>query len=265
MYFIDPHTHLDDLSYIDLEKMYLSGVRKLISPSQLCTAKPLSNDTIIEVWDYLLEVQFNRAKNAMIEPYAMIGISMVSTPKNDPTDLYKKLKEYIKMDKVVAIGEIGFEPMSRTCDDLAIQEKYVKKQIEICKGEDIRINFHTPNPPEVKKQYTKRLIEICKENEIDFSNIIFDHCSGANLSMVLDAGAWAAITVQPWRNITPEIAANLVSEYGSNKIMVDSDCSASYSDSLSVAKTAMELKRTNVPENDIEKVCSLNAQDAYKI
>jgi predicted metal-dependent TIM-barrel fold hydrolase len=79
----------------------------------------------------------------------------------------------------------------------------------------------------------------------------------------LDAGAYSAITVQSWRNMTPQIAAKLVKEHGSERIMIDSDCGGGPSDPLAVAKTAMELRRIGVGEKDIDKVCYFNGRQFY--
>jgi len=265
MNFTDPHTHLNDVSWENLQEMYLSGIREIVSPIQVAAGKAVSCGTIREIWDYLFEVQFARAENNFIKPYAMIGISMVSTPKGDPTELYELLPDYLGRPEVVAIGEIGIEPNSRTCKDLKQQEEFVRRQVKIAKDVGICVDFHTPNPPELKKEYTKKMLEICREFDMPMSKVIIDHSSGANIGTVLDAGASAAITVQPWRNITPDIAAEVIMEYGFDRVMVDSDYSGLPSDHLSVPKTAMALRRKGVSLENIEKVCSLNSKAVYGI
>ncbi len=265
MQFIDPHTHLVNLSDLDLEQMYLSGIRTIISPSHLPAAKALGSETIIDIWDYLLEVQFARAEKNMIKAYGMIGLSMVSTPKGDPSYLYKILPQYLKRSDVVAIGEIGLDPYSGTCKDLKHQEKYVNRQLEIAKKENICVNFHTPNRRDDKFKITNRLVDLCRDHKILMHKVIFDHCTDANMSIALDSGAWASITVQPWRNISPEIGAKTIKIYGTERTMIDSDCGTSKSDSLSVAKTAMEMKRLGINDNDINKTCYCNSKKAYGI
>lgn len=265
MNFVDSHTHLDELSWENLQQMYLMGIREIVSPVQLAAGKAVSCETIREVWDYLFEVQFARAENNFIKPYGMIGISMVSTPKDDPAELYEILPDYLKRPEIVAIGEIGVEPNSRTCKDLKQQEEFVIKQLAIAGDVGICVDFHTPNPPDMKKEYTKRMLELCTECGMPMAKVIMDHCTGANIGMALEAGAWAAISVQPWRNITPDIAADIIKEYGSERVMVDSDCSGLPSDPLAVPKTALALKRKGVSSEDIEKVCSLNSKGAYGI
>ena len=51
MYYIDAHTHLLDLSIASLKEMSLHNIRGVISPVHLGAFKPVSKDTIIDVWD----------------------------------------------------------------------------------------------------------------------------------------------------------------------------------------------------------------------
>ena len=265
MNLIDPHAHLNELTWTNLQEMYLSGIREIISPIHLDAGKAVGCETIREMWDYLFEVQFARAEKNFLKPYGMIGISMVSTPRGDATGLYELLPDYLRRPEVVAIGEIGIEPKSRTCKDVKQQEEIVTRQLEIATEVDIPVDFHTPNPPDVKKEFTKRILELCRNANLRMSKVIIDHCTEVNMEMVVDAGAWAAISVQPWRKVTPDLAADIITEYGFERIMVDSDFGGLPSDHLSVPKTAMALKRKGVSPENIEKVCSLNSKAAYGI
>ncbi len=263
MNYSDSHTHLDALSWSSLQQMYLSGVRKIVSPVQLAAGKAVSCETIQDVWDYLFDIEFARARGQLIEPYGMIGISMVSTPKEDPARLYELLPEYLKRPDVVAIGEIGIEPNSNTCKDLQQQEAFVRNQLRIAADVGICVDFHTPNASDVKKKYTQQMLELCKDAGLSLSKVVVDHCSEANIKMVIDAGAWAAVSVQPWRGITPEMAAETIQKHGYERVMVNSDCSGLPSDPLSVPKTAMAMKRKGISDEAIEKVCCLNCETAY--
>jgi len=263
MNYTDAHAHLDDITWENLEQMSLCGIRRIIAPVHLAAGKAVSCETIREVWDYLFDVQFGRAKNSGIEPYAMIGISMVSTPREDPAPLYAVLPEYLKRPEVVAIGEIGIEPASKTCTDLKQQEAFVRDQVALAKQADICVDFHTPFPPEAKREYTQMMLDISREIGLPMSKVIIDHCTDANLGLALDAGASAAISVQPWRGVTGETAADLIMAHGFERIMVDSDCSGLPSDPLAVPKTARALRKKGASEAHIADVCGMNSQRIY--
>lgn len=265
MLYIDGHCHVDALTWDNLKSMALAGIRGIVSPIQLGAAKPLKNIIIQSMWDYLIDVQYSRAKEHLIEPYGMIGISMVSTPSEDVEGLYNLLPEYLVKPGVVGVGEIGFEPNSMTCRNLEKQEEYVRKQVRIVKKAGVIVDFHVPHIPELKRKYTEKILQICIEEGLPMKKVAVDHCSEANLDIVVESGAWAAITVQPWRGITPERAAELVEKHGYERTMVDSDCSGLPSDPLSVPKTALAMRKIGMDEDIIEKVCYLNSCEFYEL
>lgn len=265
MYFVDSHLHLADMTWENLKSMYLAGVRVVVSPAQLGAAKPVSIETIKDVWDFTLEVQEVRAKEHFIKSYALIGISSISTPKDDLSVVLDWLPEYLKRPDVLGIGEIGIEPNSWTSKDLKFQERIVREQLKLLKKFNKAVVFHLPSAAENKIKYTRVLLDMCREYDIPMSKVVVDHCSEANLEMVLQSGAFAAITVQPWRDITPETAAGLIIKYGYDRIIVNSDCSDFPSDPLSVPKTAYALRNKGASENIIERTCCKNALEAYSL
>jgi len=265
MYFIDSHTHLKTLTWKNLEEMYLAGIREIISPIHFDAAKPIDNIVIIETWKYLVETHFSRAKSNFIKPHAMIGISMVGAPKDNPEMLYKILPDYLRREETVAIGEIGFEPSSRTNNNIDFQESLIRNQLKIAKKMNIPVVFHVPNPPELKKKYTEKTLSICKEHNMTMINVLIDHCSEINIKTVLDSGAFAGISVQPFRKMTPEMAAKIIKKHGYDKIMLNSDFGSLPSDHLAVPKTAFALKKLDCKDKEIEKVCCCNAREFYKI
>lgn len=252
---------MTDITYYDLEMMYMTGLREVVSPVNYTSAAPVSANTIIDAWNQQLEIQIPRARGMMVKVHAMLGISMVSVPKNWE-DLLPVLPEYLKKDEVVAIGEIGFQPGSATCRDLDVQEKIVRAQIEIAKECGVPIVFHTPND---KVLYTDKCLSACAQAGLPFERVLIDHCSEDNIAMVLDSGAWCGITVQPWRGLTPKIAAGMVMKYGPERICLDSDVSRLESDALSVPKTAFQLAKSGCSEEIIGRVAGLNAKEFYGI
>ena len=265
MKFNDPHLHVNNITWTGLTEMALAGVEKIISAVHLDTSRRVSSETILATWDSLLTFHFGRVKASLIQPYAMVGISMVCTPADDAETLWKALPGYLARPEVVAAGEIGLEPSSACCPDMAVQEELVRRQVDIARQAGTRANLHTPNAPDQKKQYTQRTLDICREVGIDMNQVVIEHCSEANLAMVLDAGAWAGITVQPVRNMTPESAADLVLQFGTERIMIDSDHSGLPADHLSVPKTAWALRKKEAPEEAVLKVCAENSNQLYGI
>lgn len=262
---VDSHAHLNTLTWSDLRAMRLAGVSCIVSPMHLDTGKPLSPETILDVWDSLLDVQLGRAGEHLIQARGMVSVNMGSTPREGLTMLLDRLPSYLARPGIVAIGEIGFEPNSRSCPELGAQEELLRRQLEIARETGTPVVIHTPNPPERKRHFTEKTLELCVQCGLAMTQVAIDHCSEANIRLALDAGAYAAISVQPFRSMTPELACGLVTEHGTQRIMIDSDCSGLHSDPLAVPKTALALQRTGIADKEIEAVCRANALAFYRM
>ena len=265
MFYIDAHTHLTDLTLANLKEMSMNGIRGVISPVHLGACKAVSKDTVVDMWDVQLEKQLGRAKQFFMDAWAMIGISMVSTPRDGLEELLELLPSYLARPEVVAVGEVGFEGGSKTNNDPAYQQALLERQVDIVRDAGVVIDIHVPNPADKKVEATKRSLEICRERGLDMSRVVIDHCTEANIDLVLEAGAYAAISVQPWRIMTPENTADLILKKMSGHVFVDSDSSDLPSDPLAVAKVAYALKARGADDALIKAVCCSNCKAAYRI
>ena len=122
---VDAHAHLNWLTWADLEAMYLSGIGQVVSPIMLDAAKPVSPETIVEMWDYLLEVQLQRAADHFIRAHAMVCINMASTPAGNPGPILARLPAYLARPNAVAIGEIGLVSTSGMVETPHLQVSHV--------------------------------------------------------------------------------------------------------------------------------------------
>ncbi len=267
MHYFDAHIHISDISLDVLTDMALANIRGVVAPIQIPVGRPISADGVIDIWNMQLEEFTMRPKSRLIDVYSMMGLSMVCTP--DPADVDKllvKLEDYLKLPNVVAIGEVGFELNSPTNKDEDFQRGLYEAQLDVAKKCGVRVDVHTSYAPERKVKYTHECLELAVKHGFDLDKLIIDHCTPDNIDIVLDAGAYAAISCQPWRGITPQITADMLMKYNSDRIMVDSDsCGGDPSDPLTVAKIAYELELRGADQGLIEKACALNCKKAYGI
>lgn len=262
---IDAHLHLSDVSQTDLQQMHMMGISAVIGPSQLGANKAVSPETIVDIWDYQLEVLTPRAAAYFIKAYSLIGISMVSTPSKDLDRLLSLLPAYLERDDVVGVGEVGFEESSKTNGDRDYQRLLLEEQMTIVKQCGKMIDLHTPLRPDLKLKATYECLDLAAKHCLAFDQVVVDHCTDVTLELVLKSGAWAAISVQPCRGVTPELAARWIMKYGGTRVFVDSDTSPNLSDPLALPKVAYELKRIGADDRLIAQVCCDNARIAYCI
>lgn len=263
---IDPHVHVDTLNYHALELMAVAGVKAIISMVSIPEVQEnIPSDAIFQHCDRVMSFHAWRArKHFLIDTYVCPAISMVGVPI-DYKEAIDKLSTYLSQrhDKVVGIGEIGLHPDSETCPDLNIQEEILRAQLEIARDFGKPVAIHTP--PTEKPKWVKRYLTMVKELKMNQSEVVIDHADGTVTEMITRSGCNAAITVQPWRKVRAEDAAQAIQIGDIDRILVDSDCSLLDSDPLAVPKTALEMRKLGMTETDVKKVVWDNPRRVYHL
>ena len=164
------------------------------------------------------------------------------------------------MDKpnVLGIGEIGLNKNSR--NEVAVLEKHVALAAE----RDQLILVHTPHL-EDKFKGTKLIIDVLKnESRIRPGRCIIDHCEEHTMSLALDAGFWAGMTLYPESKCTAARAVDMIENFGDEQIWMNSACDWGISVPLAVPYAAMEMKRRGLSKEQVDKVVYQNPIEFMK-
>ena len=165
------------------------------------------------------------------------------------------LPQFALKEGVVAIGEIGYDEQTE------LEDRYFRAQLELAKELDLPVMVHTPHRD--KKRGTSRSMDVCIEHGLDPSKIIIDHNNEETVREVLDRGFWAAFSIYPSTKMGNARMVDILADYGSERIMVDSACDWGISEPLAVAKTARLALERGISEEHVKRVCYQNALDAY--
>ncbi|MEM9328760.1 MAG: TatD family hydrolase, partial [Bacteroidota bacterium] len=138
---------------------------------------------------------------------------------------------------------------------------YYRAQLDLAKEANLPVQVHTPHRD--KKQGTSKSMDVCIEHGLEPSMVIIDHNNEETVAEVLDRGFWAGFTIYPHSKMGNERMVEIVKQYGSERIMVNSSADWGISDPLSVPKTAALMREKGVPESDIIKSCYANALEAF--
>jgi len=92
---------------------------------------------------------------------------------------------------------------------------------------------------------------------------VIDHNNERTVREVLDRGFWAAFTIYPETKMGNERMVDVVKQYGTERIFIDSSADWGVSDPLAVPKTARLMVERGIDEQDVQKVCYTNALAAY--
>ena len=252
MEMIDPHIHVDWVSLQDLRSMATTGVTACVSHTYYAHVNvAITSQTILDFYERLIKFETWRTMQELIDTYVVVGLNPVSIPA-DYEKVLEAIPKYLEEKKVVAIGEIGLEPGSKTCPDLASQEEIVEAQLRIAKQYDKPVVFHTPQDEKVK--WVRKYFDFITRENVDPAKVVIDHADATVARAISDFGCTVGITVQPWRNLTPADGAKIASDCPYDKVLIDSDCGPLLSDPLSVPKTAHEMRRLGISKNDIKKI-----------
>ncbi len=162
---------------------------------------------------------------------------------------------FLMKEGVVGVGEIGFD------DQTALEEKYYRAQLELAKKYALPVQVHTPHRD--KKQGTEKSMKIALEHGLEPRMVIIDHNNEETVKSVLDQGFYAAFTIYPFTKMGNERMVEIVKEYGSERIMVNSAADWGISDPMAIPKTAALMKIQGISLDDIQKVTYSNAIEAF--
>lgn len=257
MKFIDPHVHMISRTTDDYEAMRQAGVVAVIEPAFWLGQPRTDASSMLDYFSMIVGWERFRAEQFGVRHYCTIGLNAKEANNEElAEDVMELLPRFANKEGVVAIGEIGYDDMTD------LEEKYFHKQLELAKKMDKLVLIHTPHRN--KKQGTSRSMDLCEEHELDPSKVIVDHNNEETVREVLDRGYWTAFTIYPGTKMGNERMVEIVKQYGTERIFVDSAADWGKSDPLGVPKTAQLMLERGLSKEDVKKVCYQNALDAYK-
>lgn len=256
MKFIDPHIHMTSRTTDDYSRMSKAGIVAIIEPSfwlgQLRTHVGTFNDYYSSLigWERFRSSQFG------INHYCTIGLNSKEA-NNEPLaeQVMELLPRFALKEGVVGIGEIGFD------EQTAAEEKYFRLQLDLAKELNLPVQVHTPHRD--KKNGTSRSMDICLEHGLDPEWVIIDHNNEETVKEVLERGFWAGFTIYPNTKMGNERMVEVVKQYGTGNIFINSAADWGISDPLAVPKTAALMQRRGISEEDIQKVTYDNPLAAF--
>ena len=254
--FIDPHAHMISRSTDDYEAMARAGIVAVIEPS-FWLGQPRTN--VGSYTDYLstiLGFEKFRAAQFGIRHYCCIGLN----PKEANNEALAEavldvLPKFAVKDSVVALGELGYD------EQTALEDKYLRRQIELAKEIGLPIMIHTPHRD--KHRGTLRTMDVLAEHGFDPGRCVIDHNTEETVREVLDRGYFAGFSIYPHTKMGNERLTEIVRQYGSERIITDSACDWGVSDPLAVPKTAALMAELGISAEDIRNVTYANALAVY--
>ncbi|WP_268411484.1 TatD family hydrolase [Alteromonas sp. a30] len=256
MNYFDPHIHMNSRTTDDYQRMYASGIVGVIEPAFWQGQPRTSVGSFVDYFNMLVGWERFRASQFGVHHYCTMGLN----PKeaNDLSIAYEVMEilpEYLAKDGVVAVGEIGY-------DDITPEEdKFMAEQLQLAMQFNLPVLIHTPHRDKIGG--TKRTIDLIREVGIAEEMVIIDHLNEQTLPLVMETDCWRGHSIYPDTKMSEERMVQLLRDYGTEKMVVNSAADWGVSDPLKVPKTGAVMKQAGYSDADIEQVLFFNPIDFF--
>ncbi|EHR70331.1 putative metal-dependent hydrolase with TIM-barrel fold [Burkholderiales bacterium JOSHI_001] len=253
---IDPHIHMSSRTTDDYERMRDAGIVAVIEPAFWLGQPRTHVGSFIDYYSSLVGWERFRASQFGIRHYCTMGLNSKEANNEALAEaVLDILPRFLSKEGVVAVGEIGYD------DQSALEDKYYRAQLKLALEFDMLVMVHTPHRD--KKAGTVRSMEVALEMGLAPHRVVIDHNNEETVRDVLDRGFWAGFTLYPKTKMGSERMVEVVRQYGSERIIVNSSADWGVSDPLAVPKTARLMLERGIPRDQVQASCYGNALAAY--
>jgi hypothetical protein len=253
---IDPHMHMVSRSSDDYERARRAGVECCIEPAFWSGTDKQHAGSFFDYFEHIIEFEAERAERAAgMDHYVTIGLE----PKeaNYPEmaeEVMDRLPEYLDRDTVVGVGEIGFDQGTEA------EEYAFRRQLRMAEERELPVMIHTPHTN--KPEGTERLVEIIQEEDVTEERIVIDHNTEHTIETSLQTDCWLGFTLYPGK-IPDDRAIDLLEEYGTDKMMLNSAADWDPSDPLAVPKARDKMLDRGWDREAVKKVVFDNPYEFF--
>ena len=253
MRYIEPHAHMVSRSTDDYQRMALAGCEAICEPAFWAG---FDRSSPAGFYDYFCQLTDHEPKRAAKFGIAHFSWLCINPKEAEEVEFAKEvialIPLFIKRPNVLGIGEIGLNKNSRN------EMKVLEMHVDLAARYEQLILVHTPHL-EDKLKGTRLILDVMKaDKRIKPERVIIDHVEEHTVKLVLDRGHWAGMTLYPETKCTPARAIDILENFGSERIWMNSACDWGISDPLAVPKTALEMKRRGHRAAAIERVIFQN-------
>jgi len=224
-----------------------AGILGVVEPAFWQGQPRTGVDSFVDYYNALIGWEHFRASQFGIRHYCTMGMNPKEANQVSlAEEVLKILPRYCQKDTVVAIGEIGYD------DQTPEEDRFFAEQMQMAMEYDLPVLIHTPHRDKVKG--TERTIALVREVGIREEMVIIDHLNEQTLPMVLETDCWRGHSVYPFTKMSEQRMVELLKQYGTEKMVVNSAADWGRSDPLKVPKTGAEMIKAGFSEAEVEKV-----------
>jgi predicted metal-dependent TIM-barrel fold hydrolase len=235
--------------------MYDAGVRALVEPAFWLGQPRTTVGSFTDYFDALVGWEPFRAAQFGISHHCTIALN----PKeaNDPrcVPVLDLLPRYLAKDRVVAVGEVGYDSMTPE-EDTAFA-----RQMQLALEHELPVLVHTPHRDKVAG--TERTLAVVRESGVPPEHVVVDHLNEVTVGLIADSGCWMGFSIYPDTKMDEDRMVAILREHGTSRILVNSAADWGKSDPLKTAKTGAAMLAAGFTDADVDKVLWQNPVEFY--
>jgi predicted metal-dependent TIM-barrel fold hydrolase len=247
MRIFDPHIHMTSRTTDDYEAMAAAGIEAIVEPAFWLGQPRTSLGSFVDYFDALIGWERFRASQFGIRHHCTMGLNPKEA-NDEPLaeQVLAVLPRYLAKDRVVAVGEIGFDSMTPA------EERVFVAQLELAAEHDLPVLIHTPHRD--KLVGTRRSIELVEASSLAPERVLIDHNNELTYEYVVAAGCWCGFTIYPETKMDEDRLVRIVQDTGFARMIVNSAADWGRSDPLKVPKTVAALLAAGFADADVERL-----------
>ncbi|MEW6744261.1 MAG: TatD family hydrolase [Planctomycetota bacterium] len=257
MAIFEPHIHMISRTTDDYERMALAGITHVVEPAFWMGQPRRRAATFFDYFEAISGYETERAARFGIEHYCTVSLNPKEA-NNEPLarEVLAGMRPYLDHERVLAVGEIGFDSITDA------EEWAFRAQIEMACDARLPLLIHTPHVD--KGRGTERTVKVLQEMGIDKAMVLIDHNTEETTGFTLENGYWAGHTIYPVTKLTPQRAVNLLQEFGTERMLINSSADWGPSDPLNVPKAVQEMRFRRFTDEQVRTVVWSNPVRFYR-
>jgi predicted metal-dependent TIM-barrel fold hydrolase len=252
----DPHIHMTSRTTDDYEAMAAAGVQAIVEPAFWLGQPRTSAGSFVDYFASLLGWEPFRARQFGIAHHCTLALNPKEANDDRLRDeVIELLPRYLAKDRVVAVGEVGYDSMTKAEDDA------FARQVALAIEHDLPVLVHTPHRDKVAG--TERTLALLKESGLAPERALIDHNNELTVPVVIESGCWMAFSIYPDTKMDETRMVRILQEYGLERMLVNSAADWGRSDPLKTLKTANAMREAGFDDDAIDWVLWRNPVAFY--
>lgn len=247
MRIFEPHIHMVSRVTDDYDRMSVAGIERVVEPAFWLGEPRTHLGSYVDYFNHIINYETTRAAQYAIEHW--VTLSMNPREANDRAltkAVLELLEKAVDNPRVVGIGEIGFDKITPA------EEEALVAQLQLAQRKKLPVIVHSPHREKLRG--VERTLAILKDLRYEEGMVCMDHNTEETIGAVKKTACWAGHTIYPVTKLSPERAADILRQYGRERMLINSSADWGPSDPLMVPRTCLEMRRRGFSENDVRQV-----------